>query len=95
LIFTSSQSEIIKIILEDDNINIKSSDTRINTKLKITPLTEIKKIEFLFKSQYLIDGLKIFNEDEILFTYKDENKPITIENESNTTYITLPARPER
>lgn len=95
LLFTSSQSEIIKLILEDDNITIKSSDTRINTKLKTKPLTDIKEIEFLFKSQYLIDGLKIFTEDEILFTYKDENKPITIENELNTTYITLPARPER
>jgi len=95
LLFTSSQSEIVKISLKDNTLNIQSSDTRINTKTTIKPLTENKDIEFLFKSSYLIDGLKIFEEEEVIFTYKDESRPITIENNINTTYITLPARPER
>ncbi|PMP86008.1 MAG: DNA polymerase III subunit beta [Thermodesulfobium narugense] len=95
LIFTSSQSEIVKISLQNNTLNIQSSDSRINTKTTVRPVEEIKDIEFLFKSLYLINGLKIFDEEEILFTYKDENKPITIENNLNTTYITLPARPER
>ncbi|AEE13655.1 DNA polymerase III, beta subunit [Thermodesulfobium narugense DSM 14796] len=95
LIFTSSQSEIVKISLKDNTLNIQSSDSRIKTKTLIKSVEEVKDIEFLFKSSYLIDGLKIFDEEEVLFTYKDENKPITLENNINTTYITLPARPER
>jgi len=78
LLLTSFQSEVVKISLKDDTLNIQSLDTRINTTTTIRPLTENKDIEFLFKASYLIDGLKIFDEKEVLFTYKDESRPITI-----------------
>jgi len=101
LLFASSQSELVKLIIKDNVLTVQSSDTRINTKIDIRTITEIADIEFTFKSQYLISGLRFFDAEDVLFTYKDNNdKPITIENEVKTgyvniLYITMPTRPER
>lgn len=87
-------SNLIKMNIDGDRMVITSNSQfgKVREELSITSKGE--PIEIAFNSRYLIDVLKVIDEDEILFEMTSSVSPCIIKNKikDNCKYLVLPVR---
>jgi DNA polymerase-3 subunit beta len=94
LLSREGKNNIIKFKVEDDKITIKSRSEEGNVKEEVPAKKEGSDIEIGFNSKYIIDVLKVLEDEEILIEFVSSVKPCVIKPVTGIgyEYLVLPVR---
>ncbi|NMM62030.1 DNA polymerase III subunit beta [Clostridium sp. P21] len=87
-------TNLIKLNVEDDTMVITSNSQLGMVREEVNIILQGDHLEIAFNSKYLIDVLKIMEEDEVVMELSSSVSPCIIKNkdENNCTYLVLPVR---
>jgi DNA polymerase III, beta subunit len=94
LMAKDSNTNLIKLNIEEDNMIITSNSQLGMVREEISIILQGQSLQIAFNSKYLIDVLKIMEEDEITMEFSSSVSPCVIKNNAinNCTYLVLPVR---
>lgn len=94
LLAKDGSSNLIKLNIEADNIIITSNSALGAVKEELTIFLNGQPLQIAFNSKYLIDVLKVMDEEEIIMEFSSSISPCIIKNKEaqNCTYLLLPVR---
>lgn len=94
LMAKDGNNNLIKLDIEDDLMVITSNSQLGNVREEVNIILQGQPLKIAFNSKYLIDVLKIMNEDEIVMNFSSSISPCIIKNKENDdcTYLILPVR---
>lgn len=94
LMAKDSNTNLIKLSMEDENIIITSNSQLGMVREEMNIILQGQSLQIAFNSKYLIDVLKIMEEDEIVMEFSSSVSPCVIKNKdiNNCTYLVLPVR---
>lgn len=91
-----SNTNLIKLNIEENNMIITSNSQLGMVKEEMNVILQGQELQIAFNSKYLIDVLKIMEEDEIILKFSSSVSPCVIKNnnedKNNCTYLVLPVR---
>lgn len=88
------RNNLVKFSVTDDNLQITSKSEAGNVNENIPIKKEGEDIEIGFNSKYLLDGLKVMREDDIIMNFNTNVTPCIFKplEGDNFTYLILPVR---
>lgn len=94
LMAKDSNTNLIKLEIEDDNMIITSNSQLGMVREEVNIILQGQSLQIAFNSKYLIDVLKIMEEDEVTMEFSSSVSPCVIKNKdlNNCTYLVLPVR---
>ncbi|AAK77989.1 DNA polymerase-3 subunit beta [Clostridium acetobutylicum] len=94
LMAKDGNNNLIKLDIEDDVMIITSNSQLGNVREEINIILQGQPLKIAFNSKYLIDVLKIMNQEEIVMNFSSSISPCIIKNKENddSTYLILPVR---
>lgn len=94
LVAKEGNTNLIKFNIEDDNIVITSNSQLGNVREELNIILQGQPLQIAFNSKYLIDVLKIMDDEEINIEFTSSVSPCVIKNAENIkcTYLVLPVR---
>lgn len=94
LMAKDGNTNLIKFDIEDDTLIITSNSQLGTVREEANIILQGEKLEIAFNSKYLIDVLKILEDDEIIMQFDSSVSPCVIKNKQNDsyTYLVLPVR---
>lgn len=94
LVAKDGNTNLIKFDITDENIVITSNSQLGMVREELNIVLQGDQLQIAFNSKYLIDVLKIIDEDEISLEFSSSVSPCLIKNKENTkfTYLVLPVR---
>jgi DNA polymerase-3 subunit beta len=94
LMAKDSNTNLIKLSIEEDNMVITSNSQLGMVREEINIILQGQPLQIAFNSKYLIDVLKIMEEEEITMEFSSSVSPCVIKNKetNNCTYLVLPVR---
>ncbi len=94
LLVTSVENSMVKLVIEDDRLNISSSSAigKISESLSISKTGE--DIKIAFNVRYLAELIKNIKDDRIILEFRDSNSPCLIKPVDNDrfTFLVMPVR---
>lgn len=91
LLAKEERSNLIKLNIADNRVKISSNTEVGNVEEVLECEINGPGLDIAFNSKYLLDGIKIMDEDEIVLNFTDSINPLII-NEKSYTYLVLPVR---
>ncbi|MBV1818778.1 DNA polymerase III subunit beta [Clostridium cochlearium] len=87
-------TSLIKLNITDDSIIITSNSQLGMVREEMGIILQGENLEIAFNSKYLIDALKVMEEDEIILELSSSISPCVIKNKeaNDCTYLVLPVR---
>ncbi|WPC41924.1 DNA polymerase III subunit beta [Clostridium sp. JS66] len=87
-------TNLIKFDIEDENMVITSNSQLGMVREELNIILQGEPLQIAFNSKYLIDVLKIMEEDEVVIELSSSVSPCIIKNKdtNNCTYLVLPVR---
>lgn len=94
LVGKEGNTNLVKFDIEDDTIVITSNSQLGNVREEVNINLQGDGIQIAFNSKYLIDILKIMDEEKIYMEFTSAVSPCVIKNieKDNCTYLVLPVR---
>ncbi len=94
LLAKDGNSKLIKLEIEEDNIVITSNSQLGKVREEVTANVQGEAIQIAFNSKYLLDVMKIMEDNEILMELNTSVTPCVIKNKNidNCKYLVLPVR---
>lgn len=94
LMAKDSNTNLIKLSIEDENMIITSNSQLGMVREEMSIILQGQSLQIAFNSKYLIDVLKIMEEEEITLEFSSSVSPCVIKNKdiNNCTYLVLPVR---
>jgi DNA polymerase-3 subunit beta len=94
LMAKDGNTNLVKLSIEDENIIITSNSQLGMVREEINVILQGEGLQIAFNSKYLIDVLKIMDEEEIIIEFSSSVSPCIIKNKeiNNCTYLILPVR---
>ncbi|SHH99151.1 DNA polymerase III subunit beta [Clostridium grantii] len=94
LMAKDGNTNLIKFDINDENIVITSNSQLGMVREELNIILQGEGLQIAFNSKYLIDVLKIIDENEISLEFSSSVSPCLIKNNENTkfTYLVLPVR---
>ncbi|CAB1255601.1 DNA polymerase III subunit beta [Clostridium sp. MT-14] len=94
LMAKDSNTNLIKLELEENRMVITSNSQLGMVREELNIILQGDTLKIAFNSKYLIDVLKIMDEEEIILEFSSSVSPCIIKNkiEDNCTYLVLPVR---
>jgi DNA polymerase-3 subunit beta len=94
LMAKDSNTNLIKLTIEDNRIIITSNSQLGMVKEEAEVILQGEELQIAFNSKYLMDVLKIMEEDEVKLEFTSNVSPCIITNteKNNCTYLVLPVR---
>lgn len=95
LLSTGSSASLTKLTFEDGEISINSNSEFGKLDEKLFSKQDGENIQIAFNTRYLIDGLKVIEDDEVILHLNTSLSPMTIypiNNSENYLYLVLPVR---
>lgn len=94
LLAKDGNTNLVRFDLGEDNLVITSNSQLGNVREELSISLEGEPIKIAFNSKYLIDVLKIMDEDEINLEFTSPVSPCILKNKENDncTYLILPVR---
>lgn len=94
LMAKDSNTNLIKLSIEEDNMIITSNSQLGMVREEMSIILQGQSLQIAFNSKYLIDVLKIMEEEEITMEFSSSVSPCVIKNSdiNNCTYLVLPVR---
>lgn len=94
LMAKDSNTNLIKLSIEEDNMVITSNSQLGMVREEMSIILQGQSLQIAFNSKYLIDVLKIMEEEEITLEFSSSVSPCVIKNKdiNNCTYLVLPVR---
>lgn len=85
---------MVKLDIADGNLHISSMGNMGQTEDDMKIDQEGKDLVIAFNARYLIEGLRLYEEEKVILSFMDSLKPVTIRGIKNKefTYIVLPVR---
>ena len=92
-IFSNEDSNVIKLKIEENELIITSASNQVGNSFEVIDCESNKEIKLACNSNYLLETLNKFNNDEITLLINGELKPFVIKENELTTLI-LPVKAE-
>lgn len=94
LVAKDGNTNLIKLNIEDDIMLITSNSQLGNVREEINIILQGQPIQIAFNSKYLIDVLKIMDQEEIVMDFSSSISPCIMKNKenNNSIYLVLPVR---
>lgn len=94
LMAKEGNTNLIKLNIEDENVVITSNSQLGKVREELNIILQGEPLQIAFNSKYLIDVLKIMEEDEITMEFTSSVSPCILKNKEvdNCTYLVLPVR---
>lgn len=93
LMSADGRNNLVKLRFTDDNLRITARSESGNLEDNIPVSVSGADIEIGFNSQYLLEGLRVIDTENIVFKYDTNVRPCTMEPENGGyTYMILPVR---
>ncbi|MHC1684951.1 MAG: DNA polymerase III subunit beta [Clostridiaceae bacterium] len=94
LVAKEGNTNLIKFNIEDDNIIITSNSQLGNVREELNIILQGQPLQIAFNSKYLIDVLKIMDDEEINIEFTSSVSPCIIKNveDIKCIYLVLPVR---
>ncbi|MCY6485372.1 DNA polymerase III subunit beta [Clostridium aestuarii] len=94
LMAKDGNTNLIKFDIKEDNLIITSNSQLGKVREELNIVLQGSELQIAFNSKYLIDVLKIIEDDEIIMQFASSVSPCVIKNTENTsyTYLILPVR---
>jgi DNA polymerase-3 subunit beta len=94
LMAKEGNTNLIKLNIKDDNIVITSNSQLGKVREELYVFLQGDSLQIAFNSKYLIDVLKIMEEDEIIMEFTSGVSPCILKNKelNNCTYLVVPVR---
>lgn len=94
LLAKEEKANLVKLIIEDGEIKIKSNSEIGNVNEKILTNINGDNINIAFNSRYILEGIKIIDAEEIQLNFMGSLNPCIIKplEDENYTYLVLPVR---
>ncbi|MCI1996180.1 MAG: DNA polymerase III subunit beta [Clostridium luticellarii] len=94
LMAKDSNTNLVKLDLEEGNMIITSNSQLGMVREELNIILQGDTLQIAFNSKYLIDVLKIMDEEEITLKFSSNVSPCIIKNKikDNCTYLVLPVR---
>ena len=87
-------SRLIKLVIENDLAVITSNSQFGKVREEVPVKMDGESMEIAFNANYLLDTLKVMEEDEVIIEMTSGVSPTIIRNsiKNNSTYMVLPVR---
>jgi DNA polymerase-3 subunit beta len=87
-------SDLIKLDINDDQIVITSDSQLGKAREEVNVLMQGEPLKIAFNARFVIDVLKIMDEEEIVLELTSSVSPCVLKNKdkNNCTYLVLPVR---
>ncbi|AYF53954.1 DNA polymerase III subunit beta [Clostridium botulinum C] len=87
-------TNLVKFDIKNDNLIITSNSQLGRVREELNIILQGDELEIAFNSKYLIDVLKILEDDEIIMEFDSSVSPCVIKSKENNTYtyLVLPVR---
>ena len=94
LVAKEGNTNLVKIDINDDIMIINSNSQLGKVREELTVSLQGQSIQIAFNSKYLIDVLKIMDEDEIVMEFSSSVSPCVVKSKegNNCIYLVLPVR---
>ncbi|MDF2503223.1 DNA polymerase III subunit beta [Clostridium sp.] len=94
LVGKDGNTSLIKLDIEDDYMVITSNSQLGKVREELNIILQGEKLQIAFNSKYLIDLLKIIEEEEICMDFSSSVTPCLVKSKENNnyTYLILPVR---
>lgn len=94
LLAKKEKANLVKLTIEGDHIEIKSNSELGDVNEKVFANVEGEEINIAFNSRYILEGIKIMTDDEIVLNFMGSLNPCIINavGDENYTYLVLPVR---
>lgn len=94
LMAKEGNTHLIKLDIKDDQIVITSDSQLGNAREELNAIMQGEGLKIAFNAKFLIDVLKIMDEEEIILELTSSVSPCVIKNKNkdNCTYLVLPVR---
>lgn len=94
LMAKEGNTNLIKLNIEEDNLIITSNSQLGKVKEELSIILQGQPLQIAFNSKYLIDVLKIMEEEEIVMEFTSSVSPCIVKNKDvdDCTYLVLPVR---
>lgn len=94
LMAKEGNTNLVKFNIQDENIIITSNSQLGMVREEMNAILQGESLQIAFNSKYLIDVLKIIDEDEIIMELSSSVSPCVMKNKdiNNCTYLVLPVR---
>jgi DNA polymerase III subunit beta len=94
LMAKDSNTNLVKLNIEKENMIITSNSQLGMVKEETNIILQGQPLQIAFNSKYLMDVLKIMEEEEVLLQFSSNVSPCIIKNtkNDNCTYLVLPVR---
>ncbi len=94
LLAKEGNTNLIRLDINDDSIVITSNSQLGKVREEMNIILQGESLKIAFNSKYLIDILKIMEEEEIIMNFSSSISPCVIKNKDNDncTYLVLPVR---
>ena len=89
IIASAQNNNLIKMKIEDDQIEITSLSEKSSIKEMVEIMKEGDNLEIGFNSRYMMDVLKVIDDEEIILSMSDSVKPCIITPLKGDTYLYL------
>lgn len=89
LMAKDGNTNLIKFEIKNDNLIITSNSQLGKVREELNIILQGDELQIAFNSKYLIDVLKIVDDDEIILDFSSSVSPCIIKNKDNTKYIYL------
>ncbi len=94
LMAKEGNTNLVKLDIEDETMVITSNSQLGMVREELNIILQGEPLQIAFNSKYLIDVLKIMDEDEIVMEFSSSVSPCIMKNKNinNCTYLVLPVR---
>ncbi len=94
LVAKEGNTNLVKFEIEEDNLIITSNSQLGKVREELNIILQGQPLQIAFNSKYLIDVLKIMEEDEVVMHFSSSVTPCVLKNKDNDncTYLVLPVR---
>lgn len=94
LMAKEGNTNLIRLDIHDDSIVVTSNSQLGKVREELTIILQGQPLKIAFNSRYLIDILKIMEDEEIVMNFSSSISPCVIKNKNNDncTYLVLPVR---
>lgn len=94
LLAKEGNTNLIKLQIEDDNMIITSNSQLGMVREEVNIIMQGEPLQIAFNSKYLLDALKIMEEEEISMEFTSSVSPCVLKNKvnDNCIYLVLPVR---
>jgi len=94
LMAKEGNTNLVKLDIQEDTMVITSNSQLGKSREELNVIMQGQGLQIAFNSKYLIDVLKIMEEDEVVMEFSSSVSPCVVKNKevNNCTYLVLPVR---